>query len=151
MKKVEQKKGFVLLIVIVLISAVLVVGLSIFDIILRELLFSSLGRESLKAFYAADSGAECARYLDLEKNYFDSESYGGEKCADNDIFGVMDSASTTIFTINFNNGACAEVFVNKNSETIPTGYKIIIRSRGYNMDCDSDSPKKVERGVGLVY
>ncbi len=51
----------------VLVSSVLLsVGVSIFNLTIKELVLSSSGRESQFAFYAADTGIECAIYWDFK-------------------------------------------------------------------------------------
>ncbi len=61
----------------VLISSLLLsIGLSLSNILLKQLVFSTTGRESQIAFYAADSGAECALYWD-RKNADGSTSLDG--------------------------------------------------------------------------
>ncbi len=45
-------------------SLLLTIGLSIFRIALKELAISTATRQSIHAFYAADSGRECALYWD---------------------------------------------------------------------------------------
>jgi len=53
----------------VLVSSVLIsIGISIFNITVKELTLSSSGRESQFAFYAADTGMECALYWDFKAN-----------------------------------------------------------------------------------
>lgn len=50
-----------------LIAALLLaVGLAIFDIIIREVSFATVVRDSNYAIYAADTGAECAQYWDYK-------------------------------------------------------------------------------------
>ena len=132
------------MIVLVLISVVLVVGLGVFDIILGEIILSIAGRESQKSLYAADSGIECALYWDLKQVAFNSPAYT-INCAGKQIPGNM-IASTTDFVLNFSNGACAKVNMDK-SNPIQT----VITSRGYNMDCDISSSRKVERAMRNAY
>ena len=47
-------------------SLLLTIGLSIFSISLKELAISTASRQSIHAFYAADSGLEYAKYHDLK-------------------------------------------------------------------------------------
>jgi hypothetical protein len=58
------RRGFTLFIALIVSSLLLAVGLSLSTIILKQLIFSNSGKESQLAFYAADSGAECALYWD---------------------------------------------------------------------------------------
>jgi Tfp pilus assembly protein PilX len=60
----EKKTGFTLFVALIVSSMLLAVGFSLSNIILKQLIFSNSGRESQLAFYAADSGAECALYWD---------------------------------------------------------------------------------------
>lgn len=71
--KVRSGAGFTLYYA-VLISAVLItVGASMANLALKEFTLSAAVRESEYAFYAADSGTECALYWDLnETNIFPS-------------------------------------------------------------------------------
>ncbi|OJI09556.1 MAG: hypothetical protein COV08_00205 [Candidatus Vogelbacteria bacterium CG10_big_fil_rev_8_21_14_0_10_49_38] len=60
MPKKKTKKGFALLYAILLSGAVLSVGLILMNIITKQLLFSSLNRESeVTYYYLANSGREC--------------------------------------------------------------------------------------------
>lgn len=60
----KDNKGFTLFIALIVSSILLMVGFSIGNIILKQIQLSTAGRESQIAFYAADSAAECAMYLD---------------------------------------------------------------------------------------
>lgn len=147
MKNLENKnkKGFVLLMVILLITTILIVGLGVFDVIFSGLILSRETKESLKAFYAAESATDCAIYWD-KQNAFDSSPYT-INCAASSITGSL-IASTTNFKIKIGLGAndpCADVAVDKNP---PAPYTVEISTAGYNLDCDSSDSRKVQRGVG---
>jgi hypothetical protein len=62
----KNKKGFALLFSVLVSSLLLTIGLSIFNIALKELAISRASRQSIYAFYAADSGRECALYWDTK-------------------------------------------------------------------------------------
>jgi len=62
----KEDKGFALLFSVLISSLLLTIGLSIFSIALKELAISSASRQSIHAFYAADSGRECALYWDTK-------------------------------------------------------------------------------------
>jgi hypothetical protein len=67
LKNISRKnnKGFALLFSVLISSLLLTIGLSIFSIALKELAISTATRQSVHAFYAADSGREYALYQDL--------------------------------------------------------------------------------------
>lgn len=62
--KKESQSGFTLFIALIVSSLLLAIGFSLSTIILKQLVFANSGKESQLAFYAADSGAECALYWD---------------------------------------------------------------------------------------
>ncbi len=60
--KLNNKKGFALLMAIMIGSLFLAIGATIYRIALVEIILSSTGRDSQFAFYSADSGLECALF-----------------------------------------------------------------------------------------
>ena len=62
--KTQKQKGIALLFVVLLTSVLLMVAIGISNISYKELLFSVEARDSDKAFFAADTGMECALSLD---------------------------------------------------------------------------------------
>lgn len=67
----KDNRGFTLLFAILVAILVLAVGTSIINIALKQVILSGAGRESQFAFYAANSGLECALYWDLNGSYID--------------------------------------------------------------------------------
>jgi len=65
-KKIKRDGGFALLFSVLISSLLLTIGLSIFSIALKELAISTNARQSIFAFYAADSGREYVKYLDTK-------------------------------------------------------------------------------------
>jgi Tfp pilus assembly protein PilX len=63
---VSKKKGFAMLFAVLVSSVLLSIGVSIFNLTIKELVLSSAGRESQFAFYAADTGIECGLYWDFK-------------------------------------------------------------------------------------
>lgn len=61
----HKQKGFALLFSVLIASLLLTIGLSIFSIALKEFAISTASRQSIHAFYAADSGREYALYRDI--------------------------------------------------------------------------------------
>lgn len=60
----KNNQGFTLLFASLISALVLAVGIAILNISLKQLVLSSAGKESQQSFYSADSGIECALYLD---------------------------------------------------------------------------------------
>lgn len=62
--KKNKQSGFSILFASLIGSLVLSIGLAILSITLKQITLATAGRESQKAFYAADTGLEYAMYLD---------------------------------------------------------------------------------------
>lgn len=158
----QNNKGFALLFSVLLASFLLTIGLSIFSIALKELAISTAARQSVRAFFAADSGRECAIYWDIKAGVVTSKNRGGEKikCWDSEITmtsgnengpwystipsSITDDPSDNVFLTD-DGQANFNVEITKTE----TGNNIIttIISRGY----DSDSDDRVERAIRQTY
>jgi hypothetical protein len=143
--RVKKEKGFTLLFAALAGSLLFSAGIAIANIALRELALSSAGRESQFAFYAADTGAECALYWDRQESIFDGTPVPFN-CAGKSITPSQ-SGTKASFTVNLAAAAdapCALVEVDKANGTK-------IESRGRN-DCGAgDNPARVERAIRVRY
>lgn len=68
--------GFTLFYAVLVSSLLLALGLAIFNITYKELILSAGARESATAFYAADSGLECALFWDRKHTGKSSPIFG---------------------------------------------------------------------------
>ena len=167
--KLSNNSGVALFIAVLTTSIALVIGTGVLNISLREMKLSSLGGESFSAFYAADTGLECALYWDLDSagSIFATSSDSipvdndNKNCISTDITSIWNyngppartaTAATTTFTLQFTadtNDPCANITVAKyqnSSGRIVTK----IDSRGLN-SCNSANTRRVERGVRITY
>lgn len=67
-KLIIQNEGITLLLVVVLLSAILSIGLGIFNVVYGEFRISGEVTDSFRALYAADEGIERTLYIDREQN-----------------------------------------------------------------------------------
>ncbi len=174
--KKENQKGFTLLFAVLLSVLVLAVGASVINIAMKQVILTGIGRESQFAFYAANTGVECALYWDyrdarvfatssLFEGYTDESDKGGITCAKESIYMQDDgtigeitsvdektpTSAISRFTIRFENPIqyCAIVSVTKSKNNNDT-WSTTIESRGYNT-CDKSNPRRIERGLQLFY
>lgn len=169
----EEKKGFVLLFAVVLVSIILAISLGVSNITLKELNFSTSARATNDAFYAADTGVECALYYlrNTEANFTGQNQVFGipttdiiTNCngvnisLDEDEYGVYAPVGPWFFNITSIGQppvACALVEVIKEDNTTT------VISRGYNVgyptdadegpNCGSNIPNQVERVIEVRY
>ncbi len=154
--KNTKNKGFTLFIAVVITATLLLVSMGIASITIKESFLASSSRESQYAFYAADTGAECAIYWDVKNgtglSAFATSTTSIINC-NQDINNSPNPTPTTVggnsesnFSVTFNpEPYCAKVKVTKNEDNTT-----IIESLGYNT-CDASNSRRVERAVRVSY
>ena len=70
-----NNKGFTLFIAIVIMGVLLIIAMSMASLATRQAFISTTGRESQLAFYAADTGIECALYWDINNDNGDASAF----------------------------------------------------------------------------
>ena len=165
-----QKKGFTLLVSLLLSGILVAISISIFNITLKHLALSTSSRESLYAYYASYAGYECALYWDLKpacgSMFATSTAEGtcplprqitcsgktippGSPTDPPSIIGNTEGdqfTPTGQFRLNFLPQGCADILIYKYSDLVTGKLKTKIESRGYN-NCDATDPRRVERGI----
>jgi hypothetical protein len=159
----NYKKGYTALFAVLVSSLVLAVGVGIINITLKEITLSGAGRESQLAFYAADTGAECAMYWDLKgidvfatSTSINQPNPSNPTCVGVDFFSAIDgtlvydrqdTSASTQFRI-----SCADITVTKSDLQGSDGVSdsTVIDARGYNT-CDTGNTRRLERGLQISY
>lgn len=164
--------GFTLLMAALVSAVVLMLGSSIFSIAQKQIILSSIGRDSQFAFYAADTGAECALYYDIRFQSFgtadaptvatitcDKAANGTDLAVNTSIVSSGTSATSTFSLDQFGRDVitdvpagssnCVEVTVAKNASAPFT----VIHADGYSTPCANiaTSPRSLQRSVELRY
>jgi hypothetical protein len=162
----NSQKGFTILVAVVTAGILLIIAMSIGGIALKEQVLSIVNKESQVAFYAADTGMECALYWDQKKGSFapTTDANGNAliptgstaiNCNNENITATLatpfpsDDYSYTFKVSGIKVGdsgvtTCSVVMVGKNISE-PNKTKTDIYSYGYNT-CDA-SLTRVERGI----
>jgi len=174
----KTQKGFTLFIAVVVSSLLLLVVLSISNLAFKETILSSAGKESSLAFYASDSGIECALFWDLRDPAgqsafisspkktiecgvelvagevgFNQSSYPGFNVSDPATYGNNKPDCNidpveSTFVVSFENKTCSEVTVRKCFAG--TTLKTTIESKGRST-CDVSNPRRFERAIRVIY
>lgn len=148
-------RGFVILFAVTISSILLSIALGVANISLNELRFSTSARATNDAFFAADTGAECALLYDREDEA--NNAFTGSatiNCAGAPI--VLDGFAPTWTFIIPNLGStgesCSKVTVYKN--VVPPNIFTTITAKGFNIgdaNCESTSLNRIEREIRLSY
>ncbi len=155
LKTNNSSRGFTLLLSVLVSSVLLALGFAIYNIVSKDIILSSSGRESQFAFYAADSGIECALYGDYQFNMFATSSDAITiRCMGIDVPLTRDDTvlgqRTTTFSFSLGTAGlvnpCTSVSVLK--QTNPTRTEVV--SSGYNT-CVTTNPRRIERAIQVRY
>jgi len=168
-KRIQSPQaGFTLLFAVFAAALLLSIGISIYTIAVKELLLSSAGRESQRAFAAADAGSECALYWDFQHQAFMPVAHtpipilpasNVISCGDTVVtvdrpLGYGDTVGRKEFTVNFNAvGNCARIVVTKYDATFPgcsSSICTVIEAEGYNT-CTAGDPVRLQRTIRVTY
>ncbi len=169
-------KGYTLLFTVLISGIILAITLGISRISYNEAVLSSVARDGGVAFFAADTGFECAIFNDLESNvFFGDPTTQSFSCLDIEFNtlpkisappGASQYGDRYNFFIDLPNGFCSEVNVYK--EYVPLGSPSSytrVESFGYNKNCDVTKstmypdtygpdlydPNLVQRALGATY
>ena len=156
------KRGFTLLIAVLVSSVMLSIGVAIYNIVSKQVILSSAGRESQFAFFAADTGVECVLYWDSNFDAFSSSSAQVMSCAGDrpippenitrvyeEDFAHTMTTTTTEFSFSMVPGIvnpCVDVKVVRSER--PT--RTTIESLGHNT-CVITNPRRIERAIRVRY
>ena len=164
MRSRARQAGFTLMLASLVASLLTALGLAMFTIAKKEIVLSSLGRDSQFAFYAADSGAECALYWDFKFNAFatsttfipDTATCAGQTLQEFPTpyeTGVPDGVTglgggyTSTFWFE-PEGYCVYVTVTKQDEHPRT----TVESLGYSTPCNlPNHARRLERAVRATF
>ena len=128
----------------------LILGAAMFGITSKEVILSSIGRDSQFAFYSADAGSECALFWDFRHDLFATTTPSSIGMCDLQPLGTFQFTGYGIEqTFEYEpNGYCARVSVTKNQVSPTTR----IVSRGYNTSCTgiATNPRALERSIEIT-
>jgi hypothetical protein len=150
--KKEKRKGFVLLFAVTLAAIFLSIALGVADIALKEVKFGTSAKDTNNAFYAADTGVECALFYDKSgASSFVTGSSPSLVCNNSTVTASENPSlywSFTLSGLNTDGQGCAKVTIDKRSAPNTT-----ILANGYNNGGSSCTPvaNTVERELKTNY
>jgi len=162
----SKSRGFFLLYAVLFTAVMLTIGMGVLDISLKQLSFSGIDRESVRAFYVADAALECALYEDVVNNSFATNTANTIHCNGNDQnVGAAGPGNPATWQFNFwlnktdaNERTCAVVTVSREYDVDGTVKKTTLSSLGYNTENNLCPPggtptryPQVERGFKTEY
>jgi hypothetical protein len=163
-KHMKTQPAFTLLIASLIGSILLTLAIFMISIAQKEVLLSTLGRDSQYAFYAADAGAECALFWDFRGGFDPGTPTHTATCTGQpvgDYVAGISADSTDLILggqgygvpsrMQFEqNRRCVIVTVTKSQ--VNGSDRTLIDSRGYNLPCSvTENPRRLERAIEMRY
>lgn len=153
--KSKKNNGFVILFAVTISAILLSIALGVANISLQEIKFGTSAKDTNEAFFAADTGVECAFSNDKASgSVFVSPGSPSIACNGVTITAVEDPVSPSFWTfvvptLGGEGQGCARVTVDKTASSLTT-----VISKGYNVgdaSCSSSNPDRIEREIRTTY
>jgi len=159
MNKFSNKKGYALLFAVVTISIIMVIAFGISSATNKQLILSSLARNSQTAFYQSDLATECGLYYDWKSNAFmehqvdgiDEERISEFNCGGQDMIVTYSNDGYTISaepSDSESSDPCFRLEFEKEESGNTTS--TVMKASGYNI-CNVNNTRTVERTIEVSY
>lgn len=154
----SHQKGYAILFAVIVISIILTISLGLSNIAYKQLIVSSVARDSELAFYESDTATDCALYADFSLGTFSTATpqpihCGVDKTGADYVLDVSYSTDGTTDTYqatphdsswNTSINPCFTMTVLK------TAAKTVVKGKGYNI-CNKANARTVEREIDITY
>jgi hypothetical protein len=162
--KKTQQKGYAILFTVMVVSIILTLTIGLSNTAYKQILISSVARDSGLAFYQADTATECALYQDRVSGIF-TPSIGTPVYCGVDGTGTNTSLSVALTVSgqqetynltptgawNTSLAPCFNIIFTKVNPIDPADPVVnTMQARGYNL-CVKSSPRAVEREIQINY
>ena len=149
-----KKGGYAILFTVVVVAIVSMITMGLSNAAYKQIILSSVAKDSTTAFYQSDIASECALYLDNQYSMIPPTNPNPWTCGGYTLVYNPPSVNGAVTTYNLNpsnetdTGKCFRVDVTKTN----TGSLIAteVLARGYNI-CDKSNIRTVERAVKIDY
>ena len=153
----QKQKGYAILFTVVMVSVISAIALGIANSTYKQQILSSITKDSIIAFYQADTAADCALYADLHSdlstmNLWSCGSKTNGTPYDLKVTNTI-SGNLSKYFFNPNDGfigtnPCFSFEISKDTSTGVTVTKI--KARGFSI-CNTVSLRAVEREIDINY
>jgi len=149
-KKYKENKGYAILFTVVVIGIISMITIGLSNAAYKQMILSSVARDSMTAFYQADMASECALFFDNDLDSLDRPDIVNFSCAENNLTFTKIGTGSYKITPPSETGTdkCFRINIKKNVTASLTSTEI--ESMGYNI-CNMGSLRTVERSLKVTY
>ncbi len=150
----NKNGGYAILFTVAVVAVISLITMGLSNAAYKQMVLSSVARDSTKAFYEADIASECALFADNIEYYNTNPSGSIFTCAEHDLIYTKEEPSidTKIYKFMPDNPILSEKCFNSSiqkKETIDS-INTVIETRGYNI-CNTSHIRTVERAIRVTY
>jgi hypothetical protein len=152
----KRKGGYAILFTVVVVGIISMISLGLLNTAYKQIILSSVAKDSTTAFYEADIGSDCALYAD-DSNFLDTTPSGSDwNCGGHSLIYTKSIISplSTRYTFSpqeeSSTDKCFRIEITKTEDIASSSVQTVIFSRGYNI-CDKNHMRTVERTLRINY
>ncbi len=155
-KKIKNENGYAILFTVIIVSAISVITAGISNAIYKQLVLSSLAKDSQTAFYQADTASDCALLFDMEvkdtyPDFANMSTFPWECGGYNmDVNPGLTSYSIMPQAEDSDSSKPCYRIETSTDWADPENPETTILANGYNI-CNKDNIRTVERQIKIVY
>ena len=155
MKRNNSKKfkedGYAILFTVMIVAIISMITMGLSNAAYKQIILSSVAKDSTTAFYQSDIASECALYLDNQYNMVPPSGTGSPwTCGGYQL--IYSNPSPGVYSLGpvneSDSGKCFRVDVTKTNTGSAIATEVL--ARGYNI-CDKSNIRTVERAVQIDY
>lgn len=151
-KKQKGNRGYAILFAVVVIGIISMITIGLSNAAYKQMILSSVAKDSMIAFYQADMAAECALFFDNEEDISNRADNYTFTCANNTLTFKKDSPAVNSYLITppseTSTDKCFRIDITKTvTESLVSTE---INAMGYNI-CNKSSLRTVERSLKIKY
>ena len=141
-----KEKGYAILFTVVIVGVISMIAIGLANLSYKQLLLSSVARDSQVSFYQADTASECGLYADNVMTGGIESLPAGWVCGGETL--TKTTLATNKYLLSYPTAdptsPCFEVIIDK------TAIPIKIQGMGYNL-CDKSNLRTVQRELDVTY
>ena len=150
--KDSNSGGYAIMFSVIMISVISTITIGILNSTYKQLILSSLAKDSQTAFYESDIATDCALYADIVQNK-NSPFKNGDNWECGNLNLKVENVSELGYTLSApdpsSSAPCFNISVSKTDNGDGT-YQTEIKAKGYNI-CDKSNRRVVEREIQIDY
>lgn len=151
-RKIKKNKGYAILFSVVVIGIISMITIGLSNAAYKQMILSSVAKDSMTAFYQADMAAECALFFDNEEDILNRTDLSTFNCAGNNLTFKKDFPSIGSYAIvplsETSIDKCFRIDIIKT--ITPSLVSTEINAMGYNI-CNKSNFRTVERSLKITY